>query len=483
MRQSITKLTSIALVGGLIGRGLRYSLNVLVSRGLGPEALGLFAFGMVLMKVLGVVARSGLDNAAQKFIPIHRRDGDAARLTGLTSICVGLPLVFGSILAGVVYLDPGFLTTLTGREFGEIARSFALGVPLFAAMMVGISATKGLKETKYSVYVRDFGQSIAAIALVAVGVFVFGDIQAAVLGYVGSFLVGLVLAVGFLVREGALRFDVRPTFDVRTVITYAVPLTITSVLGYVLTWTDVLVLSALTEPLAVGWYQAAYQTSVLLLVVLQSASAIFPAVVSDLYHAGRHDRLRRTYSAMTKWITYVTLLAYLFVVVYAADILSVFEIAARPALVALIVVGFGQLISATAGPVGYLLTMTEYERVYVANTVFVVVVNAVLNVLLVLEYGVVGAAVATALSFALHNLLALGEVWYLLDVQPYSRRYWKGIVAVGCALPVMVLGRQLPIPGVPRLVLVAGVSFGVFGVSIWLLGIDDADRTLLESIG
>lgn len=483
MRQSITKLTSIALVGGLIGRGLRYSLNVLVSRGLGPEALGLFAFGMVLMKVLGVVARSGLDNAAQKFIPIHRRDGDAARLTGLTSICVGLPLVFGSILAGVVYLDPGFLTTLTGREFGEIARSFALGVPLFAAMMVGISATKGLKETKYSVYVRDFGQSIAAIALVAVGVFVFGDIQAAVLGYVGSFLVGLVLAVGFLVREGALRFDVRPTFDVRRVITYAVPLTITSVLGYVLTWTDVLVLSALTEPLAVGWYQAAYQTSVLLLVVLQSASAIFPAVVADLYHAGRHDRLRRTYSAMTKWITYVTLLAYLFVVVYAADILSVFEIAARPALVALIVVGFGQLISATAGPVGYLLTMTEYERVYVANTVFVVVVNAVLNVLLVLEYGVVGAAVATALSFALHNLLALGEVWYLLDVQPYSRRYWKGIVAVGCALPVMVLGRQLPIPGVPRLVLVAGVSFGVFGVSIWLLGIDDADRTLLESIG
>ena len=47
MRQNITKLASIALVGGLIGRGLRYTLNIIISRGLGAEALGLFAFGIL----------------------------------------------------------------------------------------------------------------------------------------------------------------------------------------------------------------------------------------------------------------------------------------------------------------------------------------------------------------------------------------------------------------------------------------------------
>ena len=347
---------------------------------------------------------------------------------------------------------------------------------------VGISATKGLKETKYSVYIRDIGQSSAAIAFVAIGVYVIGDIQATVLGYVMSFAVGLLLAIIFLLREGALRINVRPIFDVRAVLTYSVPLTITAVMGYILNWTDIFVLSALTEPRAVGWYQAAYQTSVLLLVVLQSASAIFPAVASDLYHNGQYDQLDRMYTALTKWITYVTLLAYLFLIIYAPDVLAVFDISARSAQVALIVVGLGQLISAVAGPVGYLLTMTEYERIYVVNTIVVAVFNGVLNIILVLEYGFIGAAIATTISFTLHNLLAMTEVWYLLRVQPYTTRYWKGIIAVGSALPVMILGQQLPIQGIPRLLLVAGVSFCVFGGVLLLIGIDDTDKALLEAV-
>ena len=482
MRQNITKLASIALVGGLIGRGLRYTLNIIISRGLGAEALGLFAFGMVVMKLIGVFARSGLDSAAQKFVPIYREDGDAARVNGLVLLCLGVPIILGSILAAIIYFIPGVLGAITDREFSAVAQPFAIGIPLFGAMMVGISATKGLKETKYSVYIRDIGQSIAAIVFVAIGVYVIGSIQATVLGYVASFFVGLVIAIFFLFREDALRSNVRPVFDVRRVLTYSVPLTLTAVMGYVLNWTDIFVLSALTEPLVVGWYQAAYQTSVLLLVVLQSATAIFPAVASDLYHNNQHDQLDRMYTALTKWITYVTLLAYVFLIVYAPEVLAVFDISARLAQLALIVVGLGQLIGAAAGPVGYLLTMTEYERVYVVNTLVVAVLNAVLNVVLVYQYGIIGAAAATAASFAILNLLTVVQVWYILDIQPYTRRYWKGIVAVAGTLPIMIFGKQLPTQGILTLLLVAGVSFCVFAGVLWLIGIDDTDKALLESV-
>lgn len=67
MRDSITKLVSISFFGGLIGRGLRYGFNVVIARGLGFEALGVFAFGMVVMKGGGVFVRLGLDSAAKKF--------------------------------------------------------------------------------------------------------------------------------------------------------------------------------------------------------------------------------------------------------------------------------------------------------------------------------------------------------------------------------------------------------------------------------
>ena len=482
MKKSFTKLTSIALIGGLIGRGLRYGLNIIVSRGLGPEALGLFAFGMVLMKAVGVLARSGLDNAAQKFIPIYQQEGDVARVSGIVLLCVGAPFIIGSVLGAAIYLNPNVLLIFVDREFSAAVQPFAVGIPLFAVMMVGISATKGLKETKYSVYIRDFGQSIAAIVLVGLGVYIAEDLQMAVVGYVGSFLFGVVLAVAFLLREEAIRLDVRPVFRVREVFVYSIPLTITALMGYVLSWTDIFVLSAFTEPRIVGWYQAAYQTSVLLIVVLQSASAIFPAVASDLYHNDQREQLGRMYTAVTKWITYFTLLAYLFLIIYAAEVLAVFDITARSAQLALIVIGFGQLVNATAGPVGYLLTMTEYERIYVVNTIIVAVFNAALNIVLVLRFGIIGAAAATAVSFTLNNLLTMAEVWYLIGIQPYTTRYWKGVVAVGGAVPVMIVGQQLPIPRIAGIVLVAACSFCVFAGLIWLLGVDEADRTLLESI-
>ena len=69
---SILKLTSVAFVGGLLGRGLRYLLNIIIARGVGAEALGLFALGLVVLKASALIARVGLDEAAQRYVPIYQ---------------------------------------------------------------------------------------------------------------------------------------------------------------------------------------------------------------------------------------------------------------------------------------------------------------------------------------------------------------------------------------------------------------------------
>lgn len=482
MRNSITKLVSISFLGGLIGRGLRYGFNIVIARGLGLEALGVFAFGMVVMKAGGVFARFGLDSAAQKFIPIYRTNDEPTKVSGTVLICLLTPLLAGGVIVGVLYFGYGSIEELVGRTFYPTTRLFILGIPMISVMMVGVNATYGLKQTKYSVYIRDFGQSVAALFLMGIAAFVFSDLELLIIAYLASICFGIVLAVIFLAREGALRFDVRPDFEYRRIFAFSLPLTLAASVQYLVSWTDILVLGVFVPSDAVGWYQAAYQTSVLLVVVLQSANSIFPSVTADFHESGQHERLNRVYTAVTKWVTYLTVLGLAFVLVYNQEILSIFGASVQSAQTALTILAIGQTINAAVGPTGFLLIMTGYERLQLVNNVIAAVLNVVLNVVLIQSYGIIGAAAATAASLAILNLFRLLEVWYLLGLQPYSRQYWRGATAITGAVGVLLLGTLLPVASLVRVVTAGSIALCVFVVLIWLIGIDETDAILIETI-
>ncbi|MBX0296634.1 polysaccharide biosynthesis C-terminal domain-containing protein [Haloarcula nitratireducens] len=482
MRDSITKLVSIAFLGGLIGRGFRYGFSVTIARGLGLDALGIFAFGMVVMKGAGVFARVGLDSAANKYIPIYRGQDDAERLNGTVLLCLLIPLLVGTIVAVLLYFGRGVIHSTVGVTFDPTTQLFIAGIPLFAVMMVGVNATYGLNETKYSVYIRDFGQSGVGIVLIAIGAFIFSDLNALVVGYLASIVIGVGLAVVFLLREDALRFDVQPVFEYREILAFALPLTFAASIQYLVSWTDILVLGVFVPATPIGRYQAAYQTSVLLLIVLQSANSVFPPLASELHDSGKRAELNRVYTAVTRWVTYLTVLGFAFVAIYAADILSIFGTDARSAQTALIILAAGQMISAIVGPTGYLLIMTDYERLTLVNNGLAALLNLVLNVVLIQTYGILGAAIATGISLATMNILRLAEVWYFLEIHPYSRRYWKGGIAIAASIVVLFLGKLLPISSLPRAILAGAVALGLFGIVIWRLGFDDLDAALVEAI-
>ncbi|WP_313692313.1 flippase [Halorarum halobium] len=481
MRKSFLQVASIAFIGGLVGRGLRYFLNVIIARSLGPEALGVFAFGIVVMKASAVAARVGLNNAAQKFIPIYLMEDDDSKLLGTVILCLIIPLILGVILAIIIYVAEGYVNRITGESFTSVTQVFLLGIPMFAVMTVGMSATKGFQETKYAVLIRDLGQSGLAVLMAVIGGYVFADIRVIVLGYLGSLLFGILLVVLSLWRQGGIQW-IRPEFEGRRLIMYATPLTIVAITQYFISWTDILMLGFLVPASELGWYQAAFQTSVMLTIVLNAANSIFPALTSDLHSRGQHERLRRIHDVVTKWVTYLTVLGAVFILFYAGDILTLFGASTPEARISLRILAIGQAIVAVTGPVGFLLLMTGYERLDAANTVIVAFTNVILNYFLIRQFGVVGAALATSSALALLNLLRLGEVWWSLNQNPFGRNYWKGLLAILFASTVMWFGQLLPVFPILRVLLIGTISFFVFCITMSILQLDENDTLLINSL-
>jgi O-antigen/teichoic acid export membrane protein len=84
----------------------------------------------------------------------------------------------------------------------------------------------------------------------------------------------------------------------------------------------------------------------------------------------------------------------------------------------LAIMAIGQFINVATGSVSYLLTMSGHERDFRRVTFFAGPLTVILSYFLILEYGVLGAAIATAIGLSLQNLLALAMVRKRLGFWP-----------------------------------------------------------------
>lgn len=477
---NLAGLISISFVGGIFGRAFEYLVYIAIARSLGAGALGAFSFGLVLMNISSVVAKLGLDKAARKFVPIY--SDNESELTGVLLTCICGGILAGLIASGTIYLGQDVIVRYSSEAYGPVILLFLIGIPLKVTMTVGRAATTGFLTTKYSVYIKDFGQSGTAILLVAVGGFLVGSVEGVVVGYVMSFGFASALALWFLYRQGGFAGVSNPNFRVREVLVFSLPLTLASAAQFLISWTDILMLGVFESAEIVGTYQAAYQTAVILGFLLFAVGTIFPSIVSDLYDAGEISHLHETFSALTKWVTYLSVLGYTFMVIFRETILTIFGTEFVIAETVLIVIGASQVFSSMVGPSGYLLMMTDYERLEMANTVVASVLNVVLNYYFIHMYGLLGAAIATGLSVFFLNAIRLLEIKLVLGIFPNLRRYWKGIIGVTGASVCMYGASLIPISRFILLIPVGMVGLGVFATLMYGLGFDTEDHLLIESV-
>lgn len=478
---SLVGLISIALLGTLIGRALRYALNFIIGAGLNAEALGIFTFGLVLVRAGGILSSLGLRTASQRLIATSRAQGDEARLVGTTALSIAMPFGLGLVLALVLYLSWPATTSLLRIDMPPGIRLFLFGIPLFAVMDVGASATRGFKTTRYYVYIRELGQS--GIAVLLVGLIVYSNLKftAVILVYLFSLAFGALLSV-FYLRRLTPQFRGRLTqLPFRYVLSVSVPLLLVAVSQYLVTWTDILILGTLGTATEVGHYQAAFLYSSLITIVLFGVNAIFPALAADLYESGDIEHLETVYTIVTKWSLYAIALFTLSLLLFSEDLLSLFGpdfVRAEPGLHILLL---GQAFAAATGPVSYLLTMSEYETYESYNSMALGLLNLVLNLVLIPPFGIEGAAIATAVSLVLLNVIRLIQVNWLLGIQPYNQKYWKGGVALVAASGVMYLLSQVEIQTFD--VVIIPMSGGIaFAIVMTLLGVDEEDLKLFSSV-
>ena len=133
---------------------------------------------------------------------------------------------------------------------------------------------------------------------------------------------------------------------------------------------------------------------------------------------------------------------------------------------------------------GHTLTMTGFTKVNMFNSLVIIIINIILNIIWIPQYGIMGAANATFVSMLSLGLLRIFEVHQLVKITPFSLKLLKPILAGGVMIFVLFLIRPivLPMHTILSLIVISLIGFISFFMILWLLKFDTDDKEIWSGI-
>jgi O-antigen/teichoic acid export membrane protein len=454
---------------------------VLLTRTLGAKGFGIVTVATQAAFVTSFATRAGMDMAVLRDVAVEYGGGRWERIrapvTRAVAIAAGVSFLFAAVgalasswLSRVFSMDP--------QQSKGVFLAAAVGLPFLALTNVWLGATRGLKLMRYTLYVFWAGQPIAWLVLMTIALRVSKTPAAMVLAYSLSWV--LASAGAFVSwRRESRTWETAPLEpgDLQRLVRYAGPRAPAALASQLLFWTDLFVLTNYVSHSAVGVYSAALRVGQIVVLFLTSVNLMFSPFVADLHNRGETQRLDRLFKTLTRWTVAATMPGFLLLAVAPASALRIFGGAFAGGETALLILLAGQFVNICTGSSGFVLIMagrTGWDLVVYAGAL---ILDLVLAFVLCPRYGIEGAAIANACTFAVSNLTRLALVKKFVGIQPYDRQYGRLVGPALVALAAMTLVHHALSTGwVINLVATGVVGAVAYGLTYLWVGVTPGER-------
>lgn len=417
----LTRGASGAFVVNVLGTGINFGLQILLARLLGANSYGDYIYALTWMNILLLLGKLGLDTAALRYVSAYRAEAEWGLLRGFLRRSSQITLVASTLVALTV---AGTVWLLRESLRLELAAAFWVACLLLIVNVLLQIQSYSLVALKRVVLAQS-PQAILRPLLVAGGVVLVVGVSWPALDASVAMAVNLVAATCALLLTRRFLHNALPTQAHTTRPRYQTlvwskvgwSLALVSGLLLVLNQTDIIMIGFYLGTTEAGIYAAASRIAVVILFGLNAVNTIAAPMFSEFYHQGRMGELQRVVKLAARGIMAFSLPVSLVFIFGGGFLMGLFgEEFVRGAL-PLAILTFGQLVNASVGSVGFLVSMTGHQKV--AARVFggSAILNVVLNACLIPAYGINGAAIATATTTAIWNVFLALYVWKRLGLK------------------------------------------------------------------
>ncbi|MFC7114599.1 oligosaccharide flippase family protein [Natronoarchaeum sp. GCM10025703] len=431
-------------------------LSYISESAIGLSTIGIFFLFQAVLGILAIPADFGLRGAIEKRIS---EEQDQGAFLASAFIIKSVPIV---IICSAIALTAPYINEYVGTT---VAVYLIIAILLQEIANLSISVLKGelrVEETASLQILRKIIWVVTSVLLVIHGL----EVEALIFGILSGLVTVSVI--------GWLRVSIQPTRPslkhFRSLFSYAKYNLVSSVGGYFYNWMDIVIIGYFLSPSHVGAYEIAWRITSFTIIFSKALSTTFFPQVSNWHASDSKEKIETKLTELLALTPLIVVPAFFGVALYSVEILSiVFSEDAAIAWLALIVLMTDEITESVQTVLGRSLQAVNRPDLAARATIVAVILNLILNVLLIQQYGIAGAAVATTLASLVGGVILH---WYYLQrfltIRAPIRAWFECCVASGLmAVCLLVLEQITPVETIVQLTIV--IVVGVISYSIFVL--------------
>ncbi|WP_375238369.1 MATE family efflux transporter [Aurantibacter sp.] len=403
-----------------------YLFTYIVTQYFGAETQGMFALCMATAAIFAVFPSLGFNINLVKTISSGSENENfkdlylkIISLVTILSVILGISLFyFSEFISEQIFFNSKMTSLLK-------TTSFLILPTVFIAINGGVY--RGLKRINIFTFISGSLGKFLLSSLFLFSVVLFFNVenqQFPLYCYLTTMWI-LALYSLFDISLTLFKLKGKNKYNIKNYIMESLPMLFSSSLFIFLGFIDTFMLGYFESEKIVGYYSVALKLSVLSSFFLASINAILSPVLSKLYKEKKMDVFQEKVQLTAKINFFLSGGITFVIMLFAPFFLNIYGEDFKTASTVLIILCFGQLVNSISGSVGNILNMTNNQTVFKNIILFSFILNVLLNLLLVIKYGMVGVATASVITIISWNLLSVYYVKKKLGVISFYNPFFK----------------------------------------------------------
>ncbi len=436
---------------------------------LSPADFGTYSLALTVISITGAFATLGLNEGVPRYIAFFRGRHEEHKVHELIISAMIMGLIAGLI---AILVSPSLFQSLAGDSFDSdghilsVVKILIFAVPFTILLNLAVAIYRGFDRTNVNMYFYNIIRPVSLLGFALCSVFVGASLK----GVVFADLLSMIFTFGIM----SLYFIKKPPFKqewkikfsepTKQLIRYSLPLLITATILNLMSWIDTIMLGYFKPSEVVGVYNAVYPLVGFLSLVITSMGFVYVPVTSKLWGQNNIAPLGSIYEVMTKWCFLLTFPLFALIFVYPEYFITrLYGAEYVSGATALRILAMGFITNSYFGFNYHTLLASGDSDFLMKCSVASAGINAVINFTLIPEYGMIGAATGTAVSYASIEVLMTLRAWRKQNMHPFTSMYRK----LTCIVVLMV-GAMLAIKSV-HLLTGAAWEYAVFIVGYFTI--------------
>ncbi|MCW8933006.1 MAG: oligosaccharide flippase family protein [Gammaproteobacteria bacterium] len=403
-----------------IGIVLTLMSQIILTNILGSHQYSIYYYVLTWLFILTIISKFGIDILLLRFIPKYNIKCEWQFFKGII-FWSKKNILKTSLSISSLYLLTVFLFRNNLEQ--ELTNTFYIGclaIPLLTSIYIRYGILKGLKHPNLSLLPELIISPIILSLFVLITEYFFNRTNTAsltMLYYVITLIIGSLLGQQWLKKRLPTEIHhVNPNYKSRYWLQITFPLFIITLLHQLLGNNDTILLGLINGTKNIGIYGIASKLSLAVSFPLIVANVLFAPIISECYSTNNINGLQHKLNKGMRFVIFSSIIFFTSLIFFREQVLTIFGKDFLQGSTSLVILSIGQIINAILGPVGFLLSQTSYEKTVMKTLFLAVLLNIILNLLLIPDYGIEGAALATSISIISWNVILYYKVRQYLGI-------------------------------------------------------------------